>query len=139
MSVTHIAERQYQELIGVLSDSLPMHALGKEDVTLKQDELEIVIRYHGGSDFVAESLECARDRSGTTGFETLAVRVAAGDLEGAVRMCGLAVMAAAMDYAASLVIRDVEALRDREGRPNKYDRKQWEAERYFEPNGPEAA
>jgi hypothetical protein len=126
-TVSKITEQSYGELISCLSDVMPKHGLERADLTLRPDELDIVIRQHGGGQFVNDALSerCGRSESDT--FEAIAIRATASDINTALTGCGLAVIAALMDLATHIVLRDIEALRDLE-RPSEYDLRQQDAE-----------
>ena len=102
------ATAAYRELVADISPRLPMHALRENDVKLAVEELAVVIAHFGGKHFVSEALD------DTDTFDILAVRVLVPDVGTAAMACGVRVLAAVNHYAASLLIRDVNAYRDRQ-------------------------
>jgi len=130
MSAT-TTERAYETLVAELSEGLPKNGLDVSDLVPTTAQLELVMRNHGGSQFVVDALGSPRGRSDIDTFDAIQNRAVVADVAQAALGCGLAVMASLMDHAARQLFRDVEALRDRE-RPTKYDRAWDDADRYFE-------
>jgi hypothetical protein len=111
----------YRYFIEDLSRELPMWSLEPRDLTLAPEELDLVIINYGGGDFVSEALGEQRNESGEDFFSVLATRATLGDINNAWVACGLAVMTAITAYATKLVVRDVNALRDRQSTPSYID------------------
>jgi hypothetical protein len=106
--------QSYRDLIEELSQSLPRWSLSESDVTLEAADLAIVMAEYGSpAHFVCEALEALRGGEFDT-FHVLALRATLEPINDAVTGCGVAVLAAIMDYAVRQVVRDVELWRDSE-------------------------
>lgn len=111
-TITRLAELQYAELIRQLSSELPAHGLTEADITLYGRDLELVMRAYGQCDFVQDALFDKSDDYTRDTLLALAIRSTAAEIGDATKDCGLTAMAALMDYAAKIVLRDIHAHRD---------------------------
>lgn len=115
MSLTSRPGREYHALIGQFASELPHQAVEVSDVCLTAEELQTVMRWHGARDLVTEALDTPRRNSKLDRFETVGLLATVGTLEDSCAAIGAEVMAAIVDYASELVVRDVRAYRDDHG------------------------
>jgi hypothetical protein len=105
----------YKSYVHDRSQCLPQWDLKPADIELEQWELALILAEHGGGEFVQNALAEKCEQLACDGYDTLAIRATADDLNQAVIGCGLAVFAAVKAYAVDMLLRDIAS--DRDGLP----------------------
>lgn len=110
----------YKAAISVLSDELPLHGLCERDVQMSQDLLRLTMAEYGpAGTFVTDALnEWTNKKCDETWTDVIACRLLNPDLCDAALGSGIALQSALYAYAAHLIVRDVDALRDEQKVPD---------------------